>query len=342
MRKLFLIMTVIFILFCGGVYYLYTSLWGPGVNNTSDYEMFIPTGASYEDVNNHLLGEQIIKNSFLFDVLAGQMNYKKDQVKSGRFIIKPNTSIRDLISKLRSGNQDPIDITFNNIRTVDELAGRVGRQIEPDSLSLLNVLLSEQNVEGLGLTEESVATLYIPNTYQVYWDMTPQEFVDRMIKEHEKFWSSKNRKEKASELGFTPQEVTILASILQKESNLRSEQPIIAGLYLNRIKLGMPLQADPTVVFAIGDFTIQRVLNKQLLFESPYNTYLNQGLPPGPICIPESTAIDAVLNADDHKYLYMCAKPGYNEEHLFANDLVDHNKNARIYHRWLSREGIMR
>ena len=335
-------MLAIFIIFCGGVFYLYHALWGNGVNNQADFELYISTGASYDDVNNQLVSENILKSPFLFDLLADQMNYKKETVKSGKYIIKPKSSIRSLISKLRSGNQDPIDITFNNIKTIEELAGRISHQVEPDSISILNTFLLDRNVRDRGYTKESVPTLFIPNTYQVYWNITPQGFVNRMISEHERFWTSNNRKKKADGLGLTPAEVTTLASIVQKESNDSEEQLTVAGLYLNRIKIGMPLQADPTVIFAIGDFSIRRVLHKDLLYESPYNTYLNVGLPPGPICIPEPSVIDAVLNAEDHKYLYMCLKPGYNGGHLFAENLTDHNKNARTYQRWLSREGILR
>ena len=342
MKKLLLIMIVILLAFCGGVFYLYQSLWGPGVNNVAEYELYIPTGASYSDVKNHLVSENILKSPFLFDRLSDQMNYKKDEVKSGKYVIKPESSLRELISKLRSGSQDPIDITFNNIRTIEDLAGRISNQIEPDSMELLNVLLNKANTIDNGYSRETIPAMYLPNTYQVYWNMTAQEFVDRMEKEHNKFWQIKGRRAKAAAKDLTAIEISILASIVQKESNSTSEQPIIAGVYLNRLRRGMPLQADPTVVFATGDFTIKRVLNKHLLYQSPYNTYLNKGLPPGPICIPETSTIDAVLNAEDHKFLYFCAKPGYNGGHLFAKNLIDHNKNARTYHRWLSREGILK
>lgn len=335
-------MLFIMVLFCGAVLYLYQSLWGPGLQNSEDYTLYIPSGASYDDVKNHLSSEGLVKNMFLFDQLADVMKYKKGKVKAGRYIIKPQTSIRDLLTKLRSGNQDATKVTFNTIRTIQELAGNVSKQIEADSISLLNTFLSDENVQGRGLTPESAATLYIPNTYEVYWNISPDAFVNRMADEHEKFWSKNDRRAKAEKLGLSPTECNILASIVQKESNRKDEQLIIAGVYLNRIKKGMPLQADPTVVFAVGDFTIKRVLNKHLLYKSPYNTYLNTGLPPGPISVAETTVIDAVLNAEDHKYLYFCAKPGYDGGHLFAKNLIDHNKNARIYHRWLSREGILK
>ncbi len=335
-------MFFIFLIFCGGVYYLYTSLWGSGVNNTSKYELFIATGSSYNDVISHLQGDNILKSPYLFDLLADQMNYKKDKVKSGKYTIAPKMSIRHLISNLRSGNQSAIDITFNNIRTIEELAGRLSHQIEPDSMSLLNTLIADLNVTSKGFTRESVGVMYIPNTYQVYWNITPQQLVNRMQKEYKIFWSHNNRKSKAKAKNITPIQASILGSIVQKETNKKPEQSIVAGVYLNRIRIGMPLQADPTVVFGIGDFTIKRVLNKHLEYKSPYNTYLNKGLPPGPICIAESTAIDAVLDAEDSGYLYFCAKPGYRGGHLFAKDLTAHNKNARIYHRWLSKEGIMK
>ena len=335
-------MLVILLIFCGVAFYVYNTLWGPGVNNTNEYQLYIPTGASYEDVKNHLEKESLLKSPFFFDLLADQMNYKKDEVKSGKYAILPETSLRDLLSKLRSGDQVPVNVTFNNIRKIEELAGKISTQIEADSVSLLNAFQAQENLDQKEVSKETVGTLFIPDTYQVYWNISPQQLFDRLSKEQKNFWNSSNRKEKAESIGLSPLECSILASIVQKESNSKTEQPIIAGVYLNRLRRGMPLQADPTVVFAVGDFTIKRVLNKHLLHQSPYNTYLNKGLPPGPICIPEATAIDAVLNAEDHKYLYFCAKPGYNGGHLFAKNLIDHNKNARTYQRWLSREGILR
>jgi len=342
MKKVLFSILIIIVIFCAGVSYLYNVFWGEGLKNTENYELYIPSGASYEDVQNHFLSENLLINPFFFDVLANRMNYKKEEVKSGRYILPPKISLRDLISKLRTGNQDPVNVTFNNIRTIEELAGRVARQIEMDSLSLLYAFFDSTNQYLKELTKESLPTLFIPNTYQLYWNVKAQEFINRMGNEHEKYWTSNRRKEKAKALNITPTECSILASIVQQESNLKSERPIIAGVYLNRLKRGMPLQADPTVVFAIGDFTINRVLNDHLLYRSPYNTYLNAGLPPGPICLPESSSIDAVLNAEDHNYIYFCAKPGYDGGHLFAKNLIQHNKNARTYQSWLNREGIMR
>jgi UPF0755 protein len=199
-----------------------------------------------------------------------------------------------------------------------------------------------ENIKSNNLTFESAATIFLPNTYQLYWNISAQGFYERMLSEYKKFWSAKGREDKAGTLGLSKTECSILASIVQKETNLKDEKSIIAGVYLNRIKRGMPLQADPTVVFAVGDFSIKRVLNKHLLFDSPYNTYLNVGLPPGPICLPETSSIDAVLNAQEHKYLYFCAKPGYDGAHLFATNLINHNRNAQIYQQWLNREGILR
>lgn len=342
MKKVLFSMVIIFLLFIAGVYVLYQGIWSPSVSNTEPYDLYIPSSTSYDDVYDQLIKDNILSKPVAFDLLAGQMKYKRPNVKSGRYIIQPDVSNRWILAKLRSGDQEPVKVTFNNIRTIDQLAGVVSRQIEPDSIELLSVFLDQHQLDQVGHNPSSVAALFIPNTYEMYWDATAKEFFDRMAKEYNRFWASNGRQKKAENLGLSPTECTILASIVEKESNLPSEKKVIAGLYLNRLQKGMPLQADPTVVFGVGDFTIKRVLNKHLLFDSPYNTYLNSGLPPGPICLPEISTIDAVLNPEDHRLLYMCAKPGYNGEHLFAENLIDHNRNARTYQQWLNSEGIMR
>ncbi len=335
-------MVIVLLLFTGGAYFLHHAIWGIGTNNSENYELYIPTGSSYKHVFEKLKKDHILKNPFAFDRLAAQMKYKKEKVKSGRYIIRPNLSNRSIISTLRSGNQEAIEITFNNIRTVEDLSGRLSRQVEADSIDILNEIMDPKNLERNGLQRASAASIFLPNTYQLYWNISSKGLYQRMEKEHQKFWSGRDREGKAEVIGLSKKEVSILASIVEKESNNQSEKPIIAGVYLNRLERGMPLQADPTVIFAIGNFEIKRVLTKHLLLDSPYNTYLNIGLPPGPICLPEIGSIEAVLNAEQHKYLYFCAKPGYDGRHLFATNLIDHNRNARRYQIWLSREGILR
>ena len=335
-------MLVILSLSAAGVYFLFEKIWGVGVTNSEPSELYIKTGSSFDDVFRSLDQQGLLKYPQFFSILAKQMNYTDSNVKSGKYTIPEQASNRSLLQLLRSGNQSPINITFNNIMAVGDLASRLCRQVEPDSLSILRVIMNPVNLKNNQLIKESATTIFLPNTYEIYWNTSAQNLYDRMQNEYELFWNSDDRMIKLERVGLSKTEVSILASIVQKESNNDNEKPIIAGLYLNRLKRGMPLQADPTVVFAIGDYSIKRVLNKHLLFDSPYNTYLFSGLPPGPICIPEISSIESVLNVQSHRYLYMCAKPGYEGEHLFATNLIDHNRNARRYQNWLNREGILR
>lgn len=335
-------MMIVLLLFAGGAYFLHHAIWGIGTNNSENYELYIPTGSSYGQVFEKLKKDHILKNPFAFDRLAAQMKYKKEKVKSGRYIIRPNLSNRSIISTLRSGNQEPIDMIFNSIRTVEDLSGRLSHQIEADSIDILYEIMDPKNLERNDLNRASAASIFLPNTYQMYWNTSPKGLYQRMEKEYQKFWSANGREGKAEVIGLSKKGVSILASIVEKESRDQSEKAIIAGVYLNRLNREMPLQADPTVIFAIGNFEIKRVLTKHLLFDSPYNTYLNTGLPPGPICLPEITSIDAVLNVQDHRYLYFCAKPGYDGGHLFATNLIDHNRNARRYQTWLDQQRILR
>ncbi len=313
-------------------------IFGENTLHTEAKEIFIPSQSTFADVSQLLSQENILDNTSSFEWVAGLMKYTK--VKPGKYIIAPNLSNRELISKLRSGDQEPIKITISAARKIADIAGDVATKIEADSISILNALMDPSFLSEHGLSEESVISTIIPNTYEAYWTLDPKEFVDRMVKEHRKFWGQKGRLAAAQALDMTKQEVATLASIVEKESIQGDERPIIAGLYLNRLRQGIPLQADPTVVYGVGDFTIRRVLNKHLAHESPYNTYLNNGLPPGPICMPSISSIDAVLDADQHDYLFMCAKPGYNGSHLFAKTNAEHERNAGVYRRWLNSQGI--
>jgi UPF0755 protein len=240
---------------------------------------------------------------------------------------------------LRSGNQDPLDLTFNNVRTIQELAGLLSKNLEADSLTLLTAFLDKNTLASHGLTEETALTNYIPNTYDIFWNIKPEKFINRMHDESEKFWTA-DRLSKAKSWDLTKEQVYTLASIVEKESNNKKERPIVAGVYLNRLKIGDKLRADPTVVYATGDFELRRVLFEHLNNPSPYNTYMHAGLPPGPIYMPSTNSIDAVLNAEKHEYLFFCAKPGYNSEHAFAKSAEQHAVNATVYHKWLSQEGI--
>jgi len=324
-------------------FYGYNAIWSDNVNDDMlSTEIEIPNGSSYSDLLHILESNKVLSDASSFDQVAGLMNYKKNEVPAGKYKINKRWSNRELISVLRSGRQKPIKVTFNNHRTIQETLGDIAAYLEPDSSAFVSHILSKETLDKYGYNRENILTLFIPNTYEMYWNYTPEKLMSRMKAEHATFWSKKDREVKASEKGLTKEQVYTLASIVEKESQAAHERPIIAGLYLNRLDIDMPLQADPTVVFGVGDFTIRRVLNKHLASTSPYNTYKYNGLPPGPIYLPSVESIDAVLNPTKHKYLYMCAKPGYGSEHAFANSSAQHGKNARDYHKWLNSEGIRR
>ncbi len=342
MKKFFLYI-VFFLLLIGAYvgYTVYSAIYHQNINpDLKDYSITIPSKSSFTDVVTILTKQNILKDIGSFTNVAGWMRYKKDLVPSGVYEIQSEWNNRQLVGHLRSGNQAPTKVTFNNVRTIQELSGKLTTYLEPDSASFLRTLLSKETLTELQLDSQNVMSLFIPNTYNFFWDVSAQDIISRMKLENEKFWSKQNRLEKAEALGLTKEEVYSLASIVEKESIKTHEKPIIAGLYLNRIRSGMLLQADPTVVFGVGDFSIRRVLNKHLAIDTPYNTYIHPGIPPGPIYMPSISSIDAVLNPKDHDYLYMCAKPGYNSEHAFAASSAGHARNARAYHRWLDSEKI--
>jgi UPF0755 protein len=322
-------------------YRAYDIIYAPNVPKYLDEEhLYIPTGATYDSLFAILKRENFLTDPESFDTVAEWMKFKKRALSPGRYRIIGGWSNRTLIQHIRSGNQDPVSVTFNNVRTIEELAGKVATYIEPDSLDILISMTREPWLRSLGYTRENALSMYIPNTYELYWNTTVDAFLHRMNRENQKFWESNNRLEKAKSLHLTPAEVYTLASIVEKETRLASEKRRIAGVYLNRIKKGMLLQADPTVVFAIGDFTLRRVLNKHLAYDSPYNTYLHKGIPPGPICMPEIGTIDAVLNAEQHNFIFFCAEPGYSGAHAFAETLPGHMANARKYQKWLHENQI--
>ncbi len=281
-----------------------------------------------------------IKENFIFEHLVRYKNLP-ETFKPGHYRFDKPLSANSLVNKLKSGQQNPVKVVFNSVRNLSELAGIVGNQMMFDSLQLIQMLKDPATVQDYGFSGENLATMFIPNTYEVYWTMSVNDFVRRMNSEYKKFWSQQ-RVEKAKKLNLSPIEVSILASIVEKETAVRSEMPVVAGVYLNRLRIRMPLQADPTVVFASGDFGARRVTNKMSAIDSPYNTYKKQGLPPGPICIPASFSIDAVLNYQMHDYLYFCASPKMDGTHIFAKTLRQHNQNAEEYRRMLNKMRIYR
>lgn len=302
----------------------------------------VPTGSSFEDVKKII--SPFVKNMASFEFMAARRSYP-EHVKPGRFLIKKGMNTFQLVSTMR--RNVPVDLAFNNQERLENLCERISSQIEPDTSKLLNSFRDSVFLKKNGFTAENVFAMFLPNTYQVYWNISADEFRDKMLKEYNKFWN-KERIAKATALNLTPIQVITLASIVHKESVKKSERPVIAGVYLNRLKQGMPLQADPTVIYAKKlkennfDQIIKRVIHEDLFINSPYNTYLFEGLPPSPIAMPDVDAIDAVLNAEKHNYIYFCAsieKFGY---HVFASDYAEHQKNAKKYADWLNAQGTTR
>lgn len=336
-----ILIVLVCLLVCGGaVWLVYQNVVAANnIVRKDRFEFYIHTGTDYGEVLA-MLEDSVVKDITSFDWLATKMNYPS-HVYPGRYVLQAPMSNRELIVRLRSGKQEPVKVVFNKFRTKEDFAGHVAENLEFDSLQLLRMLEDREYLESIGWNSYNIMGLFIPNTYEFYWNTSADKFMERMIREYDAFWTDA-RKEKAVQKGLGPKTATILASIVEEESQMKSERPTIAGLYLNRLNKGMKLQADPTVKFALGDFEIRRVLAKDLKTESPYNTYLNIGLPPGPICIPSINSIEAVLNAEEHNYLYMCAKvdaPGY---HAFARTHSQHVANAVKFQAWLNEREIYR
>ena len=286
-----------------------------------------------------------IKSEKTFYRVAEKLGYL-DNIKTGRFKINKGIGNKELVTSLKFNNT-PLTITFNNQERVENLAGRISKQIYADSTALINSFTDKDFLVENKFNKENILSIFIPNSYEVYWDIEPDQFRDKMLLEYEKFWN-KSRTEKAKNIGLTKKEVTSLASIVQKESVKVDERPTIAGVYINRLNTRMRLQADPTVIYSIKDYyknfdtIIRRVLYRDLRLNSRYNTYRINGLPPGPISMPDVSAIDAVLNYEKHKYIFFVADPYNKGYHLFARNLSEHNRNKKVYTRWLNSRGIYR
>jgi UPF0755 protein len=331
---IFLLFSVLLISFA---FYAYQICYTPNILvGKEDRAIMIPKGATFNDVRDQLHQADITQDPVSFSFIAKLMNYD-ESVKSGRYILRANMTNVQAIRLLRSGEQEPVKITFNNVRLITELSEKITKNLYMKPEEFEAELIQFAMTNNYGFNKDNILTMFIPNTYEVYYQTSPEELINRMYREYANFWTEE-RKAKAQELGLTPIQVSILASIVQAESIKRDEAPVIAGLYLNRLKERMPLQADPTLVFAVGDFTLKRVLNEHKEIDSPYNTYRNQGLPPGPINLPEIRSIDAVLNYTKSNYLYMCAKEDFSGYHNFTNSYREQINNAKKYQKALARE----
>ena len=265
--------------------------------------------------------------------------HDRDTVQVGNYDLVKGSNYRTLLNAFALGQQTPIRLTFNSFRTVESMAGAIARRTLADSADFMRVFYNDSVLRANDFNKQTLIAMFVPNTYEVYWTVTPEEFIDRMKKEYDRFWTS-SRLSKAAKQGFTPVEVSTLASIIIEETKVADEMVDVAGVYINRLRKGMPLQADPTVKFALGDPTIRRVLYRHLEVNSPYNTYKNAGLPPGPICMSPIVAMDAVLNYKHHDYYYFCANPDFSGRHVFAKTLSEHNRNAAAYAAELNRRRI--
>ncbi len=325
-------------------YFIYDSIFSPNTKFTSaTEEVFVETDAAYRDVIQQL--RPLVKDIESFDAIARKKGYANN-LKPGRFILKNGMNNNEMINTLRSQNQ-PVSLVFNNQERLEDLAGRIATQIEADSLSLIETMQDSTFLAENNFKPETALAMYIPNQYQLYWNTSAETFRNRMLKEYQRFWNEE-RKAKAEKIDLTPNEVYTLAAIVQKETAKVDERKRVAGVYMNRYNRGIKLDADPTVIYAVKkknndfDTVIKRVLYKDLETDSPYNTYKYAGLPPGPIAMPDISAIDAVLNYEDHDYYYFVAnpeKPGY---HKFAKTLRQHNNNRQAYVRWINKMGINR
>lgn len=339
-RILFILLLILVLGACAVGYQLWVTIMKPNtwISSETNNSVYIPTGTDYEGFKSILYGNGIVVNRNTFEWLAGKKNLP-NHIYPGRYIIQAGMNNNELIDLFRSGEQSAVQMTFNNIRTVDELSKTISTQLEIDSTEISQLLKDSLFTKKFGFQPSTVISMFIPNTYEVYWNVSANDLMARMYTEFNNFWNSE-RLQQAENLGFEPVQIITLASIVDKETTKNDEKPAIAGVYLNRLKYGWRLQADPTIVFAWGDFSIRRVLNIHKQIESPYNTYKYYGLPPGPICMPSISSIDAVLNREDHAYMYFCAKDDFSGYHVFASTNAEHNQNAQRYRRALDELNI--
>lgn len=340
-RKFFLVLLI------GGsvlaislTFYFYQLFFSPNtmVDSDREYLLKIPSNAVFKQVANQLYDDRVINDAISFAFVSKVMGYQ-EAVKPGLYRVDPKMNNLELVRMLRSGSQLPVKVTFNNVRTKEDLAEKITANLEVTPDQFLALIQDSVYIRKFDFEEETILSMFIPNTYEFWWNTSPEALFDRMYREYQTFWTEE-RKQKALAMGLSQKEVSTLASIVQAESQKSDERPKIAGVYLNRMKIGMPLQADPTLVYATGDFTLKRILNIHKDIESPYNTYKYTGLPPGPINLPDINSLNAVLNPEDHEYYYFCAKEDFSGYHAFAKSLAEHNANARRYQAALNASNI--
>ncbi len=342
-KKLVAIFMIVFTVMASSfAFYFYQIIHTPNllIDSVEDKHFAIHPGSDFDQVRNDLYDLGYLQDAVSFSFLAKLKGYS-DSVKPGMYLLKADMSNNEALNLLRSGAQTPVKVTFSVARKLEDLPEKVAPFLAFEAEDLEKVMLSDSVATANGFVRENFISMFIPNTYEFYWTVSPEAFLARMKKEYDRFWSEE-RKSRAEAIGLSVLEVSTLASIVESETKKMDEAPKVAGLYINRLKRDIPLQADPTLVFALGDFTIRRVLDKDKSVDSPYNTYLNKGLPPGPISLPSIGALEAVLNYEEHRYIYMCAKADFSGYHAFATNLIDHNKNAKAFQEALNKERIFR
>jgi UPF0755 protein len=335
-KKYYLAAIAVCLLAIIGVFIYY--FVGSFSNSEKTEYVYIYDGYNLDDVSKQLSPFASSQALTTFRIMARHAGYA-DHIRSGRYAIRPGESTLTVFRNLKNGHQEPVMLTIPESRTTDRLAGALSKKLMLDSATVAILLKDSAFCAKQGFDPDNIVCLFVPNTYEVYWNTSLDKLMARMKKEHDHFWN-KERTDKAQAIGLTPNEVCTLASIIDEETANNQEKPMIAGMYLNRLKTGMPLQADPTVKFALQDFALRRIYHDMLTYDSPYNTYRNIGLPPGPIKIASVKGIDAVLNRVDHDYLYMCAKEDFSGTHNFAKTYQEHLKNAAKYSKALNERGI--
>lgn len=344
-KKILLIIALLGLVVLGFFSYnIYNSIFAPNTSFKEDTTIvYIPTGATFTAVRDSLA--PLLKDLSAFNAVAQKKDYVQN-VKAGKYILNKGMNNNEIVNALRSGNT-PVRVIYNNQERLENLAGRIASQIEADSVSLLKAMKDTAFLKQNDLTAASALSMYIPNQYEFLWNTSAEGFRERMYKEYKKFWTVE-RLQKAEEIGLSPNQVAVIASIVQKETAKVDERPKVAGVYMNRFKNGWKLDADPTVIYAVKNKTqnfdtiIKRVLYKDLEIDSPYNTYLYKELPPGPIAMPDISSIDAVLNYEDHDYFYFVADVENFGYHKFAKNLAQHNRNKQAYIRWINKQGVRR
>lgn len=300
-------------------------------------ELYVGRDTSYQALIDSL--KPSIKHHLAFDIYAERLNLK-ESYKVGHYLVQEGMDVIQIVRMIKLGLQTPVNVTMNNVKIPAQLAGKLAPQLEADSVELVEVFTDEALAKELGFDSPlTMFSIFLPNTYEFYWTVSPRDFVDRMYKEYKRFWDG-DRDKKRERTGLNRVEVATLASIVYEETRKVDEMPRVAGVYMNRLRMGMPLQADPTIKYAMQDFGLRRILNRHLKTPSPYNTYLNRGLPPSPICMPSIEAIDAVLNYEKHDYVYFCARPTFDGYHNFAKNYSEHLRNARAYQAELNKRNI--